>query len=100
LTDVVVTQNSSPRSMPAEELADRARSVLGAGRVTVEPHLPAAIDTALRRAAPWPEDVPDAAVVLVTGSVVTAGEVRALLTGGAARDPAPAHLPTAASVLT
>ncbi len=100
LTDVVVTQNSSPRSMPAEELADRARSVLGAGRVTVEPHLPAAIDTALRRAAPWPEDLPDAAVVLVTGSVVTAGEARALLTGGAARDPAPAHLPAAASVLT
>jgi len=71
--EVIVTENSSPRRMPAAVLATRAAEVLGADRVTVEPGLPQAIRAALRRAG-------DAGTaVLVTGSVVTAGEAGALV---------------------
>jgi dihydrofolate synthase / folylpolyglutamate synthase len=73
VAELVVTENTSPRRMPAAVLAARAAEVLGADRVTVEPGLPQAIRAALRRAG-------DAGTaVLVTGSVVTAGEARALL---------------------
>lgn len=47
--------------------------------------------TELLLAAPGRHDRPDSAVVLATGSVVMAGEARALLTGGADGDPAPRH---------
>ena len=74
---VVVTANSSPRCIPAAELADVARAVLGADRVLVEPHLAGALDRALRWArSHGPGDRPG---VLVTGSVVTAGQARTLL---------------------
>ncbi len=74
--EVLVTENSSPRRLPAPALAARAAAVLGAGRVTLEPALPDALRAALHRAT-----LPGAGrtAVLVTGSVVTAGEARALL---------------------
>jgi dihydrofolate synthase/folylpolyglutamate synthase len=77
---VVCTQNSSPRSMPAEQLAAAAAEVFGADRVEVAPRLDDAIDAACRLA----ESADNGAVfgrggVLVTGSVVTAGEARSLL---------------------
>ncbi|WP_214401321.1 bifunctional folylpolyglutamate synthase/dihydrofolate synthase [Pseudonocardia lacus] len=79
---VVVTENSSPRCIPAGELAEVARGVLGADRVLVEPGLAGALDVALD----WARSrgAADRGGVLVTGSVVTAGEARGLLLADAA----------------
>lgn len=91
LSEVVVTSNCSPRSMAGAELAELAGPIFGAHRVHAVAHLDEAIDTAVALAAG--QAGPDAsgpAGVLVTGSVVTAGEARALL--GAADVAAP-HAP-------
>jgi dihydrofolate synthase/folylpolyglutamate synthase len=85
--EIVVTRNSSTRAMSADELAAIAVDVFGADRVTVEPRLDDAIETAVRLAEE--SGVPGAAQdgvlsgsgVLVTGSVVTAGDARVLLGG-------------------
>jgi dihydrofolate synthase/folylpolyglutamate synthase len=76
---VVLTQNSSLRAMGADALAGVAVEVFGADRVTVEPRLDDALETAVRLAEESGEDVLSGAGVLVTGSVVTAGEARVLL---------------------
>ena len=47
LAHVVCTQNSTPRALPAEQLAVTAREVFGEDRVTVAPFLPDAIDQAV-----------------------------------------------------
>lgn len=77
VTAVVVTTVSSPRAMSADDLAVLAVEVLGEERVHVEDRLDDAIDTAVRLA----EDDGGygSGGVLVTGSVVTAGEARRLL---------------------
>ena len=77
VSSIVVTENSSPRRMPAEELRVLAEEVFGEDRVRVEDHLDDALDTALALA----DDEADygGVGVLVTGSVVTAGEARTLL---------------------
>ena len=80
--EVVVTQNSSTRAVPADELAALAVDVFGADRVTVEPRLDDAIETAVRLAEDTGDDLLSGAGVLVTGSVVTAGEARVLLGAG------------------
>ncbi len=74
---VVVTTVSSPRAMSVDDLAALATEVLGEERVHVEDRLDDAIDTAVRLA----EDDRGygSGGVLVTGSVVTAGEARRLL---------------------
>jgi dihydrofolate synthase/folylpolyglutamate synthase len=87
LSEIVVTTNSSPRAMPADELAELARDIFGDDRVHVEQRLDDAIETAVALA-----DEADAAsdaagggpglgsaAVLVTGSVVTAGDAQLLL---------------------
>jgi dihydrofolate synthase/folylpolyglutamate synthase len=76
---VVVTQNSSLRALSADLLAAVAVEVFGADRVTVEPRLDDALETAVRLAEESGDDVLAGAGVLVTGSVVTAGEARVLL---------------------
>ena len=79
---VVCTRNNADRSLPAEELAEVARGVFGIDRVYVAPQLPDALD----RAATLAEEggVFGEAIgsggVLVTGSVVTVGEARTMLT--------------------
>jgi dihydrofolate synthase/folylpolyglutamate synthase len=82
LSHVVCTQNSTPRAMPAAQLAVVAREVFGEDRVSVEPFLPDAIDRAVTIAE---SDTSGSSVgsgaVLVTGSVVTVGEARRLLKG-------------------
>lgn len=78
--EVVVTRNSSARGMSADDLAALAVGVFGADRVSVEPRLDDAIETAVRLAEEG-DDVLSGAGVLVTGSVVTAGDARALLGG-------------------
>jgi dihydrofolate synthase/folylpolyglutamate synthase len=86
LAQIVVTTNSSPRGMPAEELGELARDIFGEDRVHVVPRLDDAIEAAVALA-----DESDAALagaaggglgktaVLVTGSVVTAGDAQLLL---------------------
>jgi len=75
-TEVLVTENTSPRRMPAAALAACAAELLGTERVTVEPDLLRAIRAALHLATLGSRE---ATAVLVTGSVVTAGEAGALL---------------------
>ncbi|MGH6653890.1 MAG: bifunctional tetrahydrofolate synthase/dihydrofolate synthase [Actinocrinis sp.] len=80
LTEVVITRNSTLRAMPVEELAAIAVEVFGADRVTAVGRLDDAIDQAIGLAE---AGVPDASFgatgVLITGSVVTAGEAGRLL---------------------
>ncbi|MCW2845919.1 MAG: FolC bifunctional protein [Nocardioides sp.] len=82
LAHVVCTQNSTARAMPATELAVIAREVFGEDRVTVAPRLAEALDqaTALAEAGDAFGDPLGAGAVLVTGSVVTVGEARTMLT--------------------
>ncbi|TIC80744.1 folylpolyglutamate synthase/dihydrofolate synthase family protein [Nocardioides sp. GY 10127] len=81
LDQVVCTQNSTPRCMPAAELAEVAVGVFGEDRVHVQPHLPDAIAeaTALAESADGGGASIGSGAVLVTGSVITAGEARTLL---------------------
>ena len=81
LEHLVVTQNSTARAMPAADLADVAREVFGPDRVSVVPRLSDAIDAAAALAESGSTDSLSSGAVLVTGSVVTVGEARALLGG-------------------
>jgi dihydrofolate synthase/folylpolyglutamate synthase len=82
--ELVVTQNSSPRSIPADELGALAVDVFGADRVSVHPRLQDAIESAIELAEAGPDDALGGSGVLVTGSVITAGEARTLLSGNRA----------------
>jgi dihydrofolate synthase/folylpolyglutamate synthase len=81
LDELVVTTNSSARAMPLDTLAAAAVGVFGADRVTVEPRLDDALETAVRLAEDTADGVLAGSGVLVTGSVITAGEARVLLGG-------------------
>jgi dihydrofolate synthase/folylpolyglutamate synthase len=78
---VVCTQNSTLRAMPAEELAAEAAEVFGEDRVLVVARLDDAIAEAVRLAEEKAAALGSGGV-LVTGSVITAGEARVLLGGG------------------
>src|SRR5690606_5473308 len=80
LSEVGATQTSSPRAVAADELATLALPIFGEERVTVEPRLDSAIDAAvtLVEQTDDPEEPLSGGGVLVTGSVVTAGEARTL----------------------
>jgi dihydrofolate synthase/folylpolyglutamate synthase len=79
--ELVVTQNSSPRAMAADELGALAVDVFGADRVSVNPRLAEAVTEAMELAEAGPDDALGGSGVLVTGSVITAGEARTLLSG-------------------
>jgi len=87
---LVATANSSDRSMSAEALGTAAAAVLGPDRVTVADRLDDAIELGVAladEADARAGGAPGQAGVLITGSVVTAGEARVLLregNGGAA----------------
>jgi dihydrofolate synthase/folylpolyglutamate synthase len=81
LDEIVVTQNSSPRAISADDLAALAVPIFGADRVSVEPRLDDALEAAVRLAEDEADDRLAGAGVLVTGSVITAGEARVLLRG-------------------
>ena len=82
MDEIVVTRNSTLRSMPVEELAALAEEVFGEGRVIPVERLDDAIDRALALAeAGVPDPSLGGAGVLVTGSVVTAGDAGRLLRG-------------------
>jgi folylpolyglutamate synthase/dihydrofolate synthase len=75
--ELIVTRNSSPRSMPTQELAEVARDVFGEDRVHLVPRLDDAIDQAIGLADQAGEFA--GAGVIVTGSVTTAGDARLLM---------------------
>ena len=101
---VVATVNSSPRSMPAAELAELARDFFGPDRVHAADRLDDAVEIAVGLAdeaaaalgsplagllpgGPGADAIATETVVLVTGSVVTAGDARLLLTGAGPAGP-------------
>jgi dihydrofolate synthase/folylpolyglutamate synthase len=78
LDEIVVTENGSHRRLPVDDLAAVAVEIFGADRVTVEPRLDDAIESAVRLAEEGDAQVGGSGI-LITGSVVTAGEARTLL---------------------
>jgi dihydrofolate synthase/folylpolyglutamate synthase len=76
---IVVTQNSSPRSMPVDELAQVATDIFGEDRVTVAQTMPDAIEEAVVLAESDTDGEFSGVGVLVTGSVVTVADARKLL---------------------
>ncbi|MGC5310252.1 bifunctional folylpolyglutamate synthase/dihydrofolate synthase [Micromonospora zamorensis] len=79
IDQLVVTRNSSPRAMPADDLAALAAEIFGEERVSTAEEMPDAIELAVALAE---EDVPgelSGVGVLVTGSVVTVADARRLL---------------------
>lgn len=76
---VVVTRNSSPRAMPADELAQLAVEVFGEDRVTVAQDMPDAIEEAVVLAESNFEGEQSGVGVLITGSIVTVADARKLL---------------------
>ncbi|WP_433376248.1 bifunctional folylpolyglutamate synthase/dihydrofolate synthase [Actinoplanes sp. CA-142083] len=76
---IVVTQNSSPRSMPLNELAQLATDIFGEDRVTVAETMPDAIEEAVVLAEEDASGELSGVAVLITGSVVTVADARKLL---------------------
>jgi dihydrofolate synthase / folylpolyglutamate synthase len=80
LTDIVVTRNSSDRSMDPEQTAELATEIFGEDRVGSAARLDDAIEVAVTLAdEAVAETGPGSGGVLVTGSVITAGDARRLL---------------------
>ncbi|GGL00537.1 dihydrofolate synthase [Sphaerisporangium melleum] len=75
--EIVVTRNSSPRSMDPGELAELAEDIYGSERVHRADRLDDAIDIAIGLAEETGEFTGSG--VLITGSVVTVGDARLLL---------------------
>jgi dihydrofolate synthase/folylpolyglutamate synthase len=76
---IVVTQNSSPRSMPLHELAQLATEIFGEDRVTVAHTMPDAIEEAVVLAESDTDGELSGVGVLITGSIVTVADARKLL---------------------
>ena len=76
-SEIVCTQNSTPRAMPAEDLAEVARGIFGQDRV----HVARRLDDAIEQAATLAESqgVYGSGGVLVTGSVITVGQALSML---------------------
>ena len=77
MDSVIVTANSSPRSMKVSELEKMAAEIFGSDRVFAVPTVTEAIDKAVKDCIrPLSEDTIG---ILITGSVVTVGEARAIV---------------------
>ncbi len=76
---LVVTQNSSDRALPVEDLYAAAVEVFGVERVFKEVDLQRAITTSIEQCTLINQTSEGVSAVLITGSVVTAGESRAIL---------------------
>ena len=77
MDSIIVTKNSSSRSMPVAEIEKIARSIFGADRVFAADNLEEAIEKAIRDSVrPLSEDTLG---ILITGSVVTVGEARTIV---------------------
>jgi dihydrofolate synthase/folylpolyglutamate synthase len=76
----IATQNSSTRSMPAAQLAALAGEFIpDKSLVITESDLKHAIQTAIQQATDIENTSDSNAAVLITGSVVTAGEAKTIL---------------------
>jgi len=77
MDSIIVTSNSSPRAMKVNELETIAAEIFGIDRVFSADSLTEAIDKAIKDSIrPLSEDTIG---ILITGSVVTAGEARTIL---------------------
>jgi len=76
---LVVTQNSSPRALPVDALFAEAVKVFGAERVFKESDLRSAITYAIEQCTLVNQVSEGVSAVVVTGSVVTAGETRGIV---------------------
>jgi dihydrofolate synthase/folylpolyglutamate synthase len=83
MAEIVCTQNSQRRAMPADELGDIAEGIFGSDRVHVHRRLDDALDVAagLAEQGGSQGEAIGSGGVLVTGSVITVGEARGLLGG-------------------
>jgi folylpolyglutamate synthase/dihydrofolate synthase len=94
-SELVVTTNSSPRSTDPGKLAELAGAVFGPDRVRAVSRLDDAIELGVTLAdeadarSVATGGAPGTALVLITGSVITAGDARKLLTRAAPGEPAP-----------
>jgi dihydrofolate synthase / folylpolyglutamate synthase len=80
LSDIVVTRNSSDRSVDPGEAAELAAEIFGEDRVQSASRLDDAIEAAVALAdEAAAESAPGSGGVLITGSVITAGDARRLL---------------------
>ena len=97
LDEIVVTRNSSDRSMDPDETAELATEIFGEERVQSAPGLDDAIEAAVELAdEAVAETGPGSSAVLITGSVITAGDARRLLgpSGGELPPEPPASQPS------
>ena len=78
-TDVIVTRNSSPRSLSPDELAEQALEVWDDSAVHVAADLAEALEMAVTLA---DEEPPGAVGIVVTGSVITVADAKRLLGRG------------------
>ena len=76
---LVVSQNYSDRALPAEVLQAKAIAVFGADRVFLEPDLQTAITYAMEQCTLINQVSEGSSAVVVTGSVVTAGQTRTIV---------------------
>jgi dihydrofolate synthase/folylpolyglutamate synthase len=76
---IVVTRNSSPRSMPLNELEELATEIFGEDRVTVAENMPDAIEEAVVIAEEDASGELSGVGVVITGSVITVADARRLL---------------------
>jgi dihydrofolate synthase/folylpolyglutamate synthase len=79
MTTVIITRNSSHRGAQIEELAASAREVFGEHRVLTKDSLHSAIDAAITQAKFENEMNEKSCAVLIAGSVISAGEARAII---------------------
>ena len=79
MTSVIITKNSSHRAAPIDELAAQAREIFGEERVLTKDSLESAIDAAITQAKFEVEMNERSCAVLIAGSVISAGEARALI---------------------
>ena len=91
LSDIVVTRNSSDRSMDPDQVGELAAEIFGEDRVQTAERLDDAIEAAVALAdEAEAETGPGRSGVLITGSVITAGDARRLLgPGGGELPPEP-----------
>ena len=79
MNEIIVTTNSSPRAMKLSDLEKLANEIFGKDRVTAVESLGAAIDQAIKDAKRPLSD--ESVGILITGSVITVGESRAIING-------------------
>ena len=79
MNEIIVTTNSSPRAMKLSDLEKLEIEIFGKDRVTAIESLSAAIDQAIKDAKRPLSD--ESVGILITGSVITVGESRAIING-------------------